>query len=80
MLELYTWKGKVFKYQQKLDESLEFHEKARDLDQADRYLCNKSVKAYLRSGKIVDGQDVMSLFSKEDSEGEKLNVHLVQCL
>ena len=80
LLELYSWKAKIFKYQNEFDKSLELHEKARNMDLGDRYLCNKSVKAYLRCVRITEAEQVMSLFSKDDTEGEKMNIHLVQCL
>jgi peptide alpha-N-acetyltransferase len=54
------------------------YEESRKLDLADRYLNAVSSRYLIRVEKLQEAEDVMSLFSKEGTEG--LNVHDMQCM
>ncbi|KAG0682572.1 hypothetical protein C6P42_002854 [Pichia californica] len=83
LIELYMFKARILKHQNKLfDASIEMNI-ARLMDLQDRFLNSKSVKYYLRADLIDNALETISLFTKKDDENiEKSGIkdlHNLQC-
>ncbi|CAD8097828.1 unnamed protein product [Paramecium primaurelia] len=72
--ELYLIKAKVLKKLQQFKEAYEQADRARQLDLADRYLNNQTIKYALQANMIVLSQDLLSLFLKDGSDPYELQM------
>lgn len=74
VLELYIHKAKLYQRMGNAEKAANFTEEARILDLADRYLNAHSSKYLFKDNKILQANQTMALFSREQ-DCEKLNVH-----
>ncbi|CAD8193670.1 unnamed protein product [Paramecium octaurelia] len=72
--ELYLIKAKTLKKLQKFKEAYESADRARQLDLADRYLNNQTIKYALQANMVVVSQDLLSLFLKDGSDPYELQM------
>lgn len=75
LIELYTTKAKIFKtcYNYKL--AAECADKARNMDLADRYLNNITVKYKIRNDEVSAGDAMLKMFIRDSSDA---NIHELQ--
>jgi len=66
--ELYSTKGLIYKHGGNLEKASECVEKARLLDQADRYLNTKAIKYLLHVNEVSKAEDMVNLFTKHETE------------
>jgi peptide alpha-N-acetyltransferase len=80
LIELYMYKARILKHQDKLLDAANEMNTARLMDLQDRFVNSKTVKYYLRADLIENAIDIASLFTKNEDEpfGIK-DLHLVQC-
>jgi peptide alpha-N-acetyltransferase len=79
LVELYAFKGRVYKHAGDAREAARWVEKARSLDLADRYLNTKATRYLLRADAPEDAAGVIGLFTKDGFEKES-NLFEMQCM
>ncbi|KAJ3448685.1 n(alpha)-acetyltransferase 15/16 isoform a [Anaeramoeba flamelloides] len=62
LVDLYNFKGRLFKHVGDTEEASRFLEKSRNLDLADRHINNLSAKYLLRNDNITRGSDTFNIF------------------
>ncbi|KYK71675.1 tetratricopeptide repeat-containing protein [Toxoplasma gondii TgCatPRC2] len=77
LVDLYLVKGRIYKHAGAYKEACEWHEMARSLDLADRFLNTKACCYLLREGRAEEAEAVAKLFSRQsDADG----LHSMQCM
>lgn len=80
LIELYMFKARIFKHQNKLIDAVNEMNIARLMDLQDRFINTKTVKYYLRADLIDKAIETASLFTKNEDEPYGVrDLHLVQC-
>jgi N-alpha-acetyltransferase 15/16, NatA auxiliary subunit len=65
LLELYTLKGKIYQKAGDIHTAAKLFEEARQMDTADRAINAISALYQVKSGKIEEGEEIMSIFFKD---------------
>lgn len=79
LVELTILKARVLKHLGLLEEAAETIDNGRKLDLQDRFINAKTVKYMLRADRIDDAQQIVSLFTKNDSSvNGVLDLHLLE--
>ncbi|PFH35911.1 tetratricopeptide repeat-containing protein [Besnoitia besnoiti] len=77
LVDLYLVKGRIYKHAGAYKEACDWHEMARSLDLADRYLNTKACCYLLRVNRSEEAASVAKLFSRQsDADG----LHSMQCM
>ncbi|PHJ16935.1 tetratricopeptide repeat-containing protein [Cystoisospora suis] len=77
LVDLYLVKGRIYKHAGAYAKACEWHEVARSLDLADRYLNTKACSYLLRVNRAEEAVNVAKLFSRQsDADG----LHSMQCM
>ncbi|KAJ3425517.1 n(alpha)-acetyltransferase 15/16 isoform a [Anaeramoeba flamelloides] len=62
LIDLYNFKGRLYKHAGDTEEASRFLEKSRKLDLADRHINNLSAKYFIRNDNVTRGSDTFNIF------------------